>query len=70
MFRGVMDIEYIGGNNAQKTRMKHDEQVLLGKSHFAEYGNANKIEMPNIQPTVWCLSAWSRGAIGILPGKQ
>jgi len=64
---GVMDVEYLGGNNAQKTRMKHDEQVLFGKSHFAEYGTANKIEASNMQPVVWCLSAWSKGAIGVLP---
>lgn len=63
----VMDVEYFGGNNPQKTRMKHDEQVLAGKSYFAEYGSANKIETSNIQPNMWCLSAWSRGAAGVLP---
>jgi len=67
MLCGVMDVEYLGGNNPQKTRMKHDEQILWGKSNFAEYGTANRIEMPNTQPTVWCLSAWSKGAIGVLP---
>ena len=64
---GVIDVEYLGGNNAQKTRMKHDEQILHGKSCFAEYGTANKIETSNMQPVVWCLSAWSKGAIGVLP---
>ena len=67
MFRGVMDIEYIGGKNAQKTRMKHDEQILWGKSYFSEYGTANPIETSNIQPTAWCLSAWSKDAMGVLP---
>jgi hypothetical protein len=64
---GIMDVEYMGGNNAQKTRMKHDEQILHGRSFFAEYGTANKIETSNIQPVIWCLSAWSKGAIGVLP---
>jgi len=67
MFRGVMDIEYIGGNNAQKTRMKQDEQILWGKSYFSEYGTTNPIEMPNVQPALWCVSAWSKGAMGVLP---
>jgi hypothetical protein len=62
-----MDLEYIGGNNDQKTRMKHDEQVLFGKSRFAEYGSANKIEASNVQPVLWCLSAWAGGAMGVLP---
>jgi len=64
---GVMDVEYFGGNNTQKTRMKHDEQILWGKSYFSEYGTANKIEAPNTQPVLWCLSAWSKGAMGVLP---
>ncbi len=65
--QGITDVEYLGGNNAQKTRMKHDEQILWGKSRFAEYGTANKIEESNIQPVLWCLSAWSKGAVGVLP---
>jgi len=64
---GIMDEEYLGSNNSQKTRMKHDEQILWGKSHFFEYGSANKIESPNTQPALWCLLAWSRGAMGVLP---
>ena len=67
MLQGIMDVAYIGGNNAQKTRMKHDEQVLNGKSYFFEYGSANKIHEPNTQPVLWCLSAWSKGAMGVLP---
>jgi len=63
---GVTDVEYLGGNNFQKTRMKEDEQ-LFSKSYFAEYGSANKIEEANTQPVLWCLSAWSKGAIGVLP---
>jgi hypothetical protein len=47
--------------------MKHDEQILWGKSNFAEYGSANKIKSPNLQPVLWCISAWSKGAIGVLP---
>jgi len=65
--RNITDVEYLGGNNAQKTRMKQDEQILWGKSRFSEYGTANKIEESNIQPVLWCLSAWSKGAIGVLP---
>ncbi len=67
MLWGVMDTEYMGSNNAQKTRMKHDEQVLWGNASFAEYGTANKIEEPNTQPVLWCLSAWAKGATGVLP---
>ena len=67
MLWGIMDVEYIGGNTAQKTRMKHDEWTLHGKSYFAEYGSANKIGDSNLQPLLWCLSAWSKGAMGVLP---
>ncbi len=74
MLWGIMDIEYLGGNNLQKTRMKRDEQFLHGKSYFAEYGTVNKIEFSNYQPVLWCLSAWTNGAMGVLPwqtiGKQ
>jgi len=64
---GIADIEYLGANNAQKTRMKHDEQILSVPSHFAEYGTANRIEDPNTQPVLWCLSAWAKGAVGVMP---
>lgn len=64
---GVTDIEYLGGNNDQKTRMKQDEFILGRKAHFAEYGTANRIDHPNTQPVLWCLSAWSRGASDVLP---
>jgi hypothetical protein len=64
---GIMDVQYLGGNNDQKTRMKHDEQVLYGNTGFAEYGTANKIDTPNTQPVLWCLSAWANGAMGVLP---
>ena len=64
---GIVDVEYIGGNTAQKTRMKLDEIVLHGNTYFAEYGTANRIEDPNTQPVLWCLSAWSKGAMGVLP---
>jgi hypothetical protein len=67
MLWGVMDVTYIGGNNPQKMRMHRDEQILFGKSYFAEYGSANPIEAPNLQPVLWCLSAWSKGAMGVLP---
>ncbi len=67
MLWGIADIEYIGGNNAQKTRMKHDEQILSVPSHFAEYGTANRIEDPNTQPVLWCLTAWAKGAAGVMP---
>jgi len=67
MLWGIMDVVYFGGSNAQKTRMKQDEQILFGKSYFAEYGSPNKIGEPNTQPVLWCLSAWAKGAMGVLP---
>lgn len=67
MLWGIMDAEYLGGNTPQKTRMKHDEQILWGNGAFAEYGTANKIEESNTQPVLWCLSAWANRATGVLP---
>lgn len=67
MLWGIMDVEYFGGNNLQKIRMKHDERILHGRSYFAEYGTANKIVDSNLQPVLWCLSAWANGAMGVLP---
>ncbi len=64
---GITDVEYLGGINAQKLRMKHDEQILHRKVPFAEYGTANRIGKSNTQPVLWCLSAWLNGADGILP---
>jgi hypothetical protein len=64
---GIMDVEYIGGNDDQKTRMKHHERVLNGGARFAEYGTANRIDASNTQPVLWCLSAWANGAMGVLP---
>lgn len=64
---GLMDMTYIGQNTIQKMRQKRDEVFLSGKSYFAEYGTANKIEMPNTQPVLWSLSAWAKGASAILP---
>jgi len=64
---GVTDIEYLGGNNAQKTRMKQDEFNQGSNSRFAEYGTVNRILDSNLQPVLWQLSAWSRGASGVLP---
>lgn len=63
----VCDIEYIGGNDSQKTRMKHDEFIMNKKKQFAEYGNANQISDSNVQPVLWQISAWSNGASGVLP---
>jgi hypothetical protein len=67
MLWGVQEVVYFGGSNAQKVRMKHDEQVLWGPSYFCEYGSANHPKDANTQPAAWCLLAWSRGAIGVLP---
>lgn len=64
---GVTDIEYLGGINAQKTRMKHNEQKIFGGGNFAEYGNLNRIEEANTHAVLWCLSAWCKGAVGVLP---
>ncbi len=66
LLKGVVDIEYIGGNNAQKLRMKKDESLYY-KSYFAEYGTANAINDSNLQPVLWSLFAWSNGATGVLP---
>ena len=67
IFWGIMDLECLGGANDQKVRMKRDENVLWGKSYFTEYGSANDPAEANIQPVVWTLKAWARGAVGILP---
>ncbi|MCF6246265.1 MAG: DUF4091 domain-containing protein [Desulfobacula sp.] len=64
---GITDIEYLGGNNKQKTRMLNDRKTLIGQTYFAEYGSANKIEDSNLKSVLWCLSAWFRGANGVLP---
>ncbi len=67
---GITDIEYIGGNNGQKTRMKHDEIKRNPETQFAEYGTANKLIDSNLQPALWCVSAWSKGACGVLPWQS
>ncbi len=64
---GITDIEYLGDNNAQKTRMKQDEKIYYGRADFAEYGNTNSISSSNMQPPLWCISAWAKGAVGVLP---
>ena len=64
---GVTDIEYLGHNNVQKMRMKNEEQLLSRRSEFAEYGTVNSISDANSQPVTWCLSAWAKGAGGVLP---
>ncbi|BCO07689.1 hypothetical protein GF1_00650 [Desulfolithobacter dissulfuricans] len=63
---GVTDMEYLGGNTPQKIRMKEND-ALLAEGYFAEYGNVNRINAENTLPVLWCLAAWSRGAIGVLP---
>lgn len=67
MLWGVQELVFFGGSNAQKVRMKRDEQVLWGPTYFAEYGSANDPAGANTQPAAWCLLAWSRGAISVLP---
>ena len=67
MLSGIMDIEYIGDNDVQKMRMKRDERILRGSGFFAEYGTANRVEDANTQSVIWCLSAWSKGALAVLP---
>lgn len=64
---GIADIEYLGGVNPQKVRMKREENLLFGKAYFAEYGSPNRIEEANTQPVLWCMSAWCDGAVGVLP---
>jgi hypothetical protein len=39
----ITDIEYLGGNSAQKTHMKYDEFNRSRRARFAEYGTANKL---------------------------
>jgi hypothetical protein len=63
----VMDVVYFGGSDEQKVREKHDEQVLSVPTYFCEYGGANDPGTSNIAPVTWCLLAWTRGAIGVLP---
>lgn len=62
---GVVDTECLGGGDAQRIRMKQDEQVLWGKSAFTQYGAANHPSEPNVQPVVWSLLCWSNGASGL-----
>ena len=64
---GITNMEYLGGNNHQKTRMIHDRQILNGPVLFAEYGAANRIDQSNVITLLWCLSAWFKGADGVLP---
>jgi len=64
---GVMDVDYFGGSNDQKARQKHDENRLYKPTYFCEYGGANDPRTSNIAPVTWCLLAWSRGAVGVLP---
>ncbi len=66
-FWGIMDLECFGGSNEHKVRMKNNEQVLSSRNYFTEYGSANDPADPNTQPVVWSLTAWSRGAVGVLP---
>lgn len=67
LLQGIMDLEYVGGNTAQKTRMKREEKVQWPDTRFSEYGSANAIEESNTLTSAWCLCAWSRGAMGVLP---
>jgi hypothetical protein len=65
---GVMDVDYFGGSNDQKARQKHDENNLSPvPTYFCEYGGANDPGTSNIAPVTWCILAWTRGAIGVLP---
>jgi hypothetical protein len=66
LLQDVTDIDYLGGNTLQKTRMKEEDR-LHRSGEFAEYGHVNPISGDSIQPVLWCVSAWSRGAKGVLP---
>ena len=66
LLKGIIDIEYLGGNNSQKMRMKKDD-FLTHKSYVAEYGTANSVDDSNLQPVLWSLVAWANGATGVLP---
>jgi hypothetical protein len=67
LLQGVVNYLYVGDNNIQKTRMIREDFQQGGKGYFAEYGTINRIEESNFQPLFWCLSAWAKGASGILP---
>ena len=67
MLWGVLDMEVMGGVTPQKVRMKQDEQRLWARSYSTFYGSANDPKSSNLQPVVWCLSAWADGAVGVLP---
>lgn len=64
---GLLDETYIGGNDAQTTRMWREMNRRWPASTLYEYGTANPISASNTQPVLWCLSAWAAGADGVLP---
>ncbi len=63
---GTMDWECLGGTNAQKLRLKHDEFRLWGKSYLSAYGAANHIHLSNTQPANWTLQSWVNGCDSLL----
>lgn len=48
------------------TRLVIDRKRRNGEFVY-NYGGTNAIEDDNLQPAVWCLESWFRGADGILP---
>ncbi|MFP4306646.1 MAG: hypothetical protein ACLFQQ_05460, partial [Desulfococcaceae bacterium] len=64
---GLLDETYLGGNDAQTTRMWRTMNRRWPGTTLYEYGTTNPIPAANTQPAVWCLSAWAAGADGVLP---
>lgn len=68
MLAGILDIEVMGGGNAQTYRMRRDATLLgVRPTLFMEYGSANEPADANTQPVTWSLHSWANGSIGVLP---
>lgn len=64
---GFLDETYMGGANDQKIRMWEEMRRKWPDSALFEYGTPNAVGASNLQPVLWCLSAWANGADGVLP---
>ncbi len=67
IFRDVLDIECLGGCDAQKVRMARERSLLGGGACHVQYGSANDPATANLQPVLWCLKAFADGSVGVLP---
>ncbi|GBC59260.1 hypothetical protein DENIS_0196 [Desulfonema ishimotonii] len=64
---GITDIEYVGGDTRRTRSAGRERQMAWDRYRFSEYGTANRISESNMQPILWCLSAWANGATGVVP---